>query len=137
MRKKKDDFKPRHFRRTENDKYVFKIVLHLQFYSYVFLTVYSFVELARFLLAQKSRLFLLSERFNKDPLKSFFGQQRARGGRSDNPNVCSFLYNAQTIRVQMSMVICQSTKRNGQLTLRPSAVPLKSSQENFSVPSAI
>ena len=53
----------------------------------------------------RSGLFLLSERFNQDPLESFFGQQRARGGRSDNPNVKTFLHNAQAIRVQRTMAI--------------------------------
>ena len=37
-----------------------------------------------YLLFQKSGLFLLSERFNQDLLEAFFGQQRARGDRSDN-----------------------------------------------------
>ncbi len=50
-------------------------------------------------------MFILSERFNQDPLESFFGQQRARGGRNDNPNVRTFQYNTQAIRVQRSMVV--------------------------------
>ena len=45
-------------------------------------------------------VFLLSERLTQDPLEEFFGQQRARGGRSDNPDARTFLYNAQAIRVQ-------------------------------------
>ena len=61
--------------------------------------------MAQYLLSQKEGLFLLSERFNQDPLESFFGQQRARGGRSDNPNVATFLHNAQAIRVQRTMAI--------------------------------
>ena len=61
--------------------------------------------MARFLLSQKSGLFLLSERLNQDPLESFFGLQRAREGSSDNPNVRNFLYNTQTIRVQRTMAI--------------------------------
>lgn len=61
--------------------------------------------MARYLLSQKPGLYLLSERFNQDPLESFFGQQRARGGRSDNPNVKTFLQNAQAIRVQRTMAI--------------------------------
>ena len=38
-------------------------------------------------------------------MESFFGQQRARGGRSDNPNVKTFLHNAQAIRIQRTMAI--------------------------------
>ena len=61
--------------------------------------------MGRYLLPQKPGLFLLSERLNQDPLESFFGQQRARGGRSDNPNVKTFLHNAQAIRIQRTMAI--------------------------------
>ena len=61
--------------------------------------------MARYLLKEKSGLFLLSERFTQDPLESFFGQQRARGGSSDNPNSRTFSYNAQAIRVQRTMTI--------------------------------
>ena len=61
--------------------------------------------MARYLLSQKPSLLLLSERFNQDPLESFFGQQRARGGRNDNPNVATFLHNTQAIQVQRTMAI--------------------------------
>ena len=61
--------------------------------------------MAQYLLSQKPGLFLLSERLNQDPLESFFGQQRARGGRSDNPNVVTFLHNAQAILIQRTMAI--------------------------------
>ena len=67
--------------------------------------MYSFIELGKYLLSQRKGLFLLSERLNQDPLESFFGQQRARGRRNDNPNVRSFLYNTQAIRVQRSMAV--------------------------------
>ncbi len=64
---------------------------------FIFLLVYSFVEMAKFLLSQQKGLFLLSERLNQDPLESFFGKQRVRGGRNDNPNARSFIYNTQAI----------------------------------------
>ena len=67
--------------------------------------VCSFVEMTRYLLTLKTSLFLFSERFTQDPLESFFGQQRARCGSSDNPNVATFLHNAQTIRVQRTLAI--------------------------------
>lgn len=59
----------------------------------------------KYLFTVKKDLFILSEKFNQDPLESFFGQQRMRGGRSDNPNVRTFQYNTQAIRVQRSLVI--------------------------------
>ncbi len=67
--------------------------------------MYSFIEVSKYLLSLKDGLFILSERFNQDPLESFFGQQRARGGRNDNPNVRMFMFNTQAIRVQRSMTI--------------------------------
>ena len=53
----------------------------------------------------KSDLFLLSERLNQDPLETYFGQQRARGGRTDNPNTRTFFYNEHVIRVQRTLAI--------------------------------
>jgi hypothetical protein len=80
------------------DKYIPKLTI-------LFGEVYSFIEVSKFLISQKDGLFLLSERFNQGPLESYFGQQRARGGRSDNPSVRNFLYTEQAIRVQRSMAI--------------------------------
>ena len=48
-------------------------------------------------------LFLLSERITQDPLENYFGQQRARGGRCDNPNLKECLQNSVAIRAQKSM----------------------------------
>lgn len=79
--------------------------LLIQFYFHSICSVYSFVEVSKYLLSLKNGLYILSERFNPDPLESFFGQQRARGGRSDNPNVRKFMYNTQAVRVQRSMAI--------------------------------
>lgn len=71
-----------------------------------FFTVHSFVEVAKFLLSSnKDDLFLLSERFSQDPLENYFGQQRARGGRSDNPTIQRSLHNASALRVQKSMAL--------------------------------
>ena len=57
------------------------------------------------MLGLPGKRFLLSERFNQDALEAFFGKQRARGGRSDNPTVSRFLHNTQAIRVGRSMAI--------------------------------
>lgn len=72
----------------------------------IYIIVLSFVEMAHFLINKiPSGAFLLSAHFNQDPIESFFGQQRAHGGSSDNPNSKTFLYNAQTIRVQRTMAV--------------------------------
>ena len=63
-------------------------------------TVKSFVEMARYLLDQPGVKFLLSERFCQDPLESFFGHQRSKGGHNDNPTVKQFCDNTVSLRVQ-------------------------------------
>ena len=60
-------------------------------------TVLSFIEMAKKLLQVPGVKFLLSERFTQDPLEEYFGRQRERGRRSDNPTADSFLHNNQTL----------------------------------------
>ena len=60
--------------------------------------------MTKFLLSQKdASLYLLSERFCQDPLENYFGQQRSRGRRSDNPSVKETIHNAMAIRAQKSL----------------------------------
>lgn len=73
-----------------------------------FNAVSSFVEMTKFLLSENSEssqdsLFLLSERISQDPLENYFGMQRCRGGRSDNPSLKECLQNAVAIRAQRSL----------------------------------
>ena len=65
----------------------------------------SFVEMTRYLLSQPNSdgLFLLSERISQDPIENYFGKQRARGGRCDNPTVHECLKSAVAIRAQRSL----------------------------------
>ena len=65
----------------------------------------SFLELAPFLLQQPGVKFLYSERFNQDPVEAFFGQQRARGGRNDNPTVQQFCDTTVSLRLQRSAAL--------------------------------
>ena len=51
-------------------------------------------------MSQEGGLFLLSERFSQDPLENYFGKQRARGGRNENPTVRQCLDNTTALRVQ-------------------------------------
>lgn len=44
--------------------------------------------------------FLLSEKFNQDPLEQYFSKQRGMGGFCDNPTVRQFQHNA--LRLQVS-----------------------------------
>ena len=60
------------------------------------------MEMTKHLLSQGNVTFL-SERISQDPLENYFGQQRARGGRNENPSMQQCLYNAAAIRVQKSL----------------------------------
>lgn len=70
-----------------------------------FSVVKSFVEVSRLLLRLPgmSGQYLLSDRFNQDPLENYFSRQRAQGSRCDNPTAQACLEAAQSIRVQRSM----------------------------------
>ena len=46
--------------------------------------------------------YILSESFCQDPLEAFFGKQRYKGGRNDNPSAKEYLDNTVTLRVQAS-----------------------------------
>lgn len=61
--------------------------------------------MARFLLSRKGPKYILTECFNQDPVEIYFGQQRARGHRSDNPSVHQFMDNTQAIIIQKSLAI--------------------------------
>ena len=82
------------------------LLLHVIYYTtYLCFAVKSFVEMTRHLLSQPGggSLFFLSERISQDPLENYFGQQRARGGRCDNPTIKECLQNAVAIRAQHSL----------------------------------
>ena len=65
--------------------------------------VESFLEVGPYLLKQPGVKFLYAERFNQDPLEAFFGQQRAKGGRNDNPTVMQFCDAAASLRIQSQL----------------------------------
>ena len=55
--------------------------------------------------ASGEKLYVLSEWISQDPLENYFGKQRARGGRNENPNLQQCLHNAAVLRVQKSMAL--------------------------------
>lgn len=67
----------------------------------------SFVEVTTYLLSLPgvSGQYVLSECFSQDPLENYFGQQRARGGRCENPTVKTCLESALSLRVQRSFAL--------------------------------
>ena len=71
----------------------------------LYFIVESFLEVGPYLLKQPGVKFLYAERFNQDPLEAFFGQQRAKGGRNDNPTVMQFCDAAVSLRIQKSAAL--------------------------------
>ena len=57
------------------------------------------IEAIQFLLSEGFK-YVLTERFMQDVLEDYFGHQRAKGGRADNPTAQQFGYNDLTIAAQ-------------------------------------
>lgn len=87
------------------------------------------MELARYLLKQPGVHYVLSAKLSQDALESFFGKQRMRGGYCDNPNVSTFLYGAQSLRVQGSTAVkptrgnCKRGKTNEPIIVDDTPLP--------------
>lgn len=70
--------------------------------SFLFL-VHAFTEMLEYLLNLDGAQFIFTERFCQDNLEIFFGQQRQRGRRNDNPSVEQFVHNSQAIMTSKSI----------------------------------
>ena len=66
--------------------------------------MHAFVELIQDLLSVPGVEYVLSERLCQDP-ESFFGKQRAAGGRNENPTIQQFRDNTVTLRLQRSAAL--------------------------------
>ncbi len=85
---------------------VILFVYELQF----FFPVKSFVEMTKYILSEtpadnSESLYFLSERISQDPIENYFGKQRARGRRNENPNMHQSVHNAAALRVQKSLAL--------------------------------
>ena len=85
--------------------------LSWQTYEGFKLTVFSAIEATKFLL-QEGMEYVLTEHFCQDPLEEYFGKQRQLRRRSDNPDIHTFGYNSNAIRIQRS-ISCQSGNTRG------------------------
>lgn len=90
--------------------------------------MHSFTEMIEILLSgTDDRRFVLTDRFNQDPVEIYFGQQRSRGHRNDNPSVQQYMKNCQAIIVQKSLALGGSSnisKRKRDAELSPLCQPL-------------
>jgi len=67
--------------------------------------------------------FLYSERFNQDTVEAYFGLQRSRGGRNDNPTVKQFCDNAVSLRLQRSGAIKALRLKDGTIDIDNTPLP--------------
>ncbi|XP_070575429.1 uncharacterized protein [Ptychodera flava] len=76
------------------------------------ITVHSFVDLAKELLALDGVVFLLSEKFTQDPLEEYFSRQRGCLGRHENPTATEFGRNAAALHVAGAHKLLTSSRGN-------------------------
>lgn len=66
------------------------------------------------LLRQEGISYILSDRFNQDPLEEHFGKQRSRG--VENPTLEQYMYNERKILVSKSDMIIKGNTRGKRRT---------------------
>ena len=93
----KDSTTAREGKYSNNDRE--KMFISTQTYEGFKISVHSHIEAIKFLLAQGFQ-YVLTERFMQDVVEDYFGHQRAKDGRSDNPTAQQFGYNDLTIAAQ-------------------------------------
>ncbi|XP_022781299.1 uncharacterized protein LOC111322462 [Stylophora pistillata] len=98
--KESTDARPGNF--TKNARA--RIFLSRQTYEGFKITIYSANEATKFLLSE-SMEYVLTERVYQDPVEKYFGNQRKLhvGQQNDNPDVYSFGYHDNTIRMQRTI----------------------------------
>ena len=84
---------------TSSSAYTIQVIEMFFFFNFLII-VNSFLDVSQYLLFYPGVRAVFSERFNQDPLESFFGKQRSHGGRCDNPTVKDFVYNITSLRLQ-------------------------------------
>ena len=94
-----------------------KMFLSPQTYEGLQISVYAHVEAIQFLLKEGFQ-YVLTERFMQDVLEDYFGHQRAKGGRSDNPTALEFGYNDLTIAAQRDIAPVIRGNVGGRYTVR-------------------
>lgn len=105
--KESTDNRPGNFEQNARSR----MFISWQTYEGFKMTVYSVIEATKFLLGEGME-FVLTERLCQDTVEEYFGNQRKLGRRSDNPDIHTFGYNNNAIRIQRQ-VSCQSGNTRG------------------------
>ena len=83
---------------------MFLIILSWQTFEGIQIIVHSIVEVTKYLLGQRME-YVLTEHFCQDPVEEYLGNQRMLGRRCDNPDIQTFGYNDNTIRIQRHIAL--------------------------------
>ena len=73
--------------------------------SILYILVYSCVELCKILHEIDCVMYILSDKFNQDPLEEHFGRQRMKGGGIDNPTVENYGHSETKIVLAKSEIL--------------------------------
>ncbi|KAI8771576.1 Transposable element P transposase [Biomphalaria glabrata] len=90
-----------------------KMFLSHQSYKGLVMTVNAFTEATRYLL-QNGVKYVLSNRFCQDPLEEHFGRHRCLGHTNENPNLWSFGYQENKLRLQRNLTLAFQPRGNVQ-----------------------
>ena len=71
----------------------------------MYFSVHALHDLAKQLLSEDGLDYLLSDKFNQDPLQEHFGKQRPRGGSNENPSLRQYMNNERKLLVAKSEMI--------------------------------
>ena len=86
-----------------------KMFISQQTHEGLQITAHSTVEVVKFPLSHGLNS-VLTERFRQDPLEQYFGNQRQRGRRSDNPDALQFAYNDRALFVSDNSKCIRTSK---------------------------
>lgn len=87
-----------------------KMFISWQTYEGLRITSLAVIEATKFLLSEGVE-YVLTERFCQDPVEEYFGNQRKLGHRSDNPDMFTFGYNTNTLRIQREVSLTSGNTR--------------------------
>ena len=88
-----------------------KMFLSEQTYEGIQTSVYSLIESTKFLLDHGFQ-YVLTNKFNQDPLEEHFGRHRALARRSTNPTLHTLGYQENKLRIQRSIATLITPKGN-------------------------
>ena len=106
--------------------------LSWQAFEGIQITVHSMAEVTKYLLGQGME-HVLTEHFCQDPVEEYFGSQRMLGRRCDNPDIQTFGYNNNTIRIQRHVALNTGNTHGGHRNEKWVKVKILSDAEQINI----